>query len=54
MTRQTISGWENEISYPDIINLIKLSDYYHVSLDTLLKEDRGMREYLEKKRLQKA
>lgn len=53
VTRQTISGWENEISYPDIINLIKLSDYYQVSLDTLLKEDRGMREYLEKKRLQK-
>lgn len=54
VTRQTISGWENEISYPDIINLIKLSDYYHVSLDTLLKEDRGMREYLEKKEVTKS
>lgn len=54
VTRQTISGWENEISYPDIINLIKLSDYYQVSLDTLLKEDRGMREYLEKKEVTKS
>ncbi|MGX7052290.1 helix-turn-helix domain-containing protein [Leuconostoc palmae] len=54
VTRQTISSWENEISYPDIINLIKLSDYYQVSLDTLLKEDRGMREYLEKKEVTKS
>lgn len=54
VTRQTISGWENEISYPDITNLIKLSDYYQVSLDTLLKEDRGMREYLEKKEVTKS
>ncbi|API72902.1 helix-turn-helix domain-containing protein [Leuconostoc suionicum] len=54
VTRQTISGWENEISYPDIINLIKLSDYYQVSLDTLLKEDRGMREYMEKKEVTKS
>ncbi|MBE4726848.1 helix-turn-helix domain-containing protein [Leuconostoc suionicum] len=54
VTRQTISGWENGISYPDIINLIKLSDYYQVSLDTLLKEDRGMREYMEKKEVTKS
>lgn len=54
VTRQTISGWENEISYPDIINLIKLSDYYQVSLDTLLKKDRGMREYMEKKEVTKS
>lgn len=54
VTRQTISGWENEISYPNIINLIKLSDYYQVSLDTLLKEDRGMREYMEKKEVTKS
>lgn len=33
ITRQTISSWENEKTYPDIISLIKLSDYYHVSLD---------------------
>ena len=45
VSRQTISGWENEISYPDITNLIRISDYYQVSLDTLLKEDTGMQEY---------
>lgn len=51
VTRQTISGWENEISYPDITNLIRISDYYQVSLDTLLKEDTGMQEYLQKQKV---
>ena len=51
ITRQTISSWENEKTYPDISSLIKLSDYYHISLDTLLKEDSGMKEYLEKKEI---
>ena len=49
VSRQTISSWENEKSYPDINSLIKLSDYYQISLDTLLKKDSGMKEYLEKK-----
>lgn len=52
--RQTISSWENEKTYPDIASLIKLSDYYHISLDTLLKEYSGMKEYLEKKNVEKA
>ncbi|KRM90926.1 helix-turn-helix domain-containing protein [Liquorilactobacillus cacaonum] len=54
ITRQTISSWENEKTYPDIASLIKLSDYYHISLDTLLKEYSGMKEYLEKKNVEKA
>ena len=49
VTRQTISSWKNEKTYPDITNLINLSDYYHISLDTLLKEAAGLRDYLEKK-----
>lgn len=49
VSRQTISSWENERSYPDINSLIQLSDYYHLSLDKLLKEDIGMIEDLEKK-----
>ncbi|MDC2817387.1 helix-turn-helix domain-containing protein [Leuconostoc suionicum] len=49
ITRQTISSWENEKTYPDISSLIKLSNYYHISLDILLKEDTEMREDLEKK-----
>ncbi|MCK8606859.1 helix-turn-helix domain-containing protein [Apilactobacillus ozensis] len=51
VSRQTISSWENERTYPDINSLIKLSNLYHVSLDTLLKEDSGMKEYLEKKEI---
>ena len=42
VSRQTISNWENNKSYPDIISVIKMSDYYSVSLDHLLKEDIGM------------
>ena len=37
VSRQTISNWENEKSYPDIISVIKMSDCYEVSLDYLLK-----------------
>lgn len=48
VSRQTISNWENEKSYPDIINLIKLSDLYDVSLDTLLKGDGKIIEHLDK------
>ena len=42
VSRQTISNWENEKSYPDII-----SDLYSVSLDELLKGDQKMAEHLE-------
>lgn len=48
VSRQTISSWENEKSYPDINSLIDLSNKYQISLDVLLKEDTGMKEYLEK------
>lgn len=44
---QTISNWENEKSYPDIISVIALSDLYSVSLDELLKGDQKMAEHLE-------
>ena len=47
MTRQTISNWENEKTYPDIISIIKLSDMYSISLDDLLKGDRKMIKHLE-------
>ena len=33
VSRQTISNWENEKSYPDIISVIKMSEYYDISLD---------------------
>ena len=47
VSRQTISNWENEKSYPDIISVIALTDLYSVSLDELLKGDQKMAEHLE-------
>lgn len=53
VSRQTISNWENNKSYPDIISVIKMSEIYSISLDHLLKEDGSMNkkqtymEYLE-------
>lgn len=39
VTRQTISKWENDKSYPDIHNLIALSVLFDISLDELIKGD---------------
>ena len=47
VSRQTISNWENEKTYPDIINVIKMSDLYAVSLDHLLKEEQPMSNYID-------
>ena len=47
VSRQTISNWENEKSYPDIISVIELSNLYSISLDKLLKGDEKMMEHLE-------
>ena len=49
VTRQTISNWENEKSYPDLETLVKISDDFNVSLDTLLKEDDRMIKDISKK-----
>jgi len=38
VSRQTVSNWENNRSYPDIASVMKLSDLYGLSLDELLKE----------------
>lgn len=40
ITRQTVSSWENGNSYPDIMTLIKLSDYFGFSIDEILREDK--------------
>lgn len=47
VSRQTISNWENEKTYPDIISVIALSDIYSISLDDLLKGDKKMIGHLE-------
>jgi len=39
VSRQTISNWENNKSYPDINSLKLLSDIFEVSLDEFIKED---------------
>lgn len=36
VSRQTISKWENDRSFPDIETLIWLCDIYHISLDNLV------------------
>jgi len=45
VSRQTISNWENNKSYPDIISVITMSDLYAVSLDALLKGENPMNDY---------
>lgn len=47
VTRQTISSWENDRSYPDIAQLLTLSGLYGLTLDELLREDRRMLRHLE-------
>lgn len=39
VSRQTISNWENNKSYPDIKSLVLMSEIFHVSLDQLIKGD---------------
>ena len=47
VTRQTLSNWENEKSYPDLDQLLKLSDIYHFSIDSLLRGDPELRKSLD-------
>lgn len=42
VSRQSISNWENERSYPDIHNILQLSVLFNVSLDELVKGDVDM------------
>ena len=41
VSRQTMSNWENNKTYPDIVSVIKMSELYGVSLDRLLKGEDG-------------
>jgi transcriptional regulator with XRE-family HTH domain len=42
VTRGTISNWETGFSYPDIASLVLLSEYYHLSLDNLVRTDQKL------------
>lgn len=39
VSRQTISNWENDKSYPDVKSLVLLSEVFDVTLDQLIKGD---------------
>ena len=42
VSRQTISNWENDKSYPDVNSLVLLGEVFHISLDKLVKGDIDM------------
>ena len=39
VSRQTISNWENDKSYPDVKSLVLISEIFRISLDNLIKGD---------------
>lgn len=39
ITRQTLSNWENNKCYPDILNVIELSKLYNICIDELIKDE---------------
>lgn len=53
VTRQTVSNWENDKSYPDVNSLLLLSEVFGVSIDILIKGDvEQMREEINKEEKQ--
>ena len=54
VTRQTVSNWENDKSYPDMKSLLLLSALFNVSLDTLIKGDlKTMKEQIKQEDIRK-
>ena len=51
VTRQTVSNWENQKSYPDLQMLIDISNQFEISLDALIKEDSKMVKTIDKERV---
>lgn len=39
VARQTISSWETERTYPDMMSIVALAKLYRLSLDDLIRED---------------
>ncbi|ASR69685.1 helix-turn-helix transcriptional regulator [Weissella koreensis] len=48
---QAISNWERGKSYPDISNIIMISDLYNISLDELIREDKNYKDMLLEKKV---
>ena len=54
VSRQTISNWENDKSYPDIHSLLLLGKLFNISLDELVKGDvESMKNEIEKNNTKK-
>ena len=54
VSRQTISNWENDKSYPDVNSLVLLSEIFQISLDILIKGDLDMmKEVIKKEEVEK-
>lgn len=54
VSRQTISNWENNKTYPDVNSLVLLSEVFQVSLDQLIKGDiDAMKEVIRKEEIDK-
>ncbi len=49
VTRQTISNWEKEKSFPDLQTLVKISDAAGVSLDAMLRDNFEIVQQIDKK-----
>lgn len=54
VSRQTISNWENDKSYPDVNSLVLLSEIFQISLDSLIKGDvEVMKDVIQKEEIEK-
>ncbi len=54
VSRQTISNWETNKSYPDIKSLTMLSNIFHVTLDDFIKRDiKEMKRIVSKEKIEK-
>ena len=54
VSRQTISNWENDKSYPDVNSLVLLREIFQTSLDNLIKGDvEVMKDVIQKEEIEK-
>ena len=54
VSRQTVSNWENDKSYPDVNSLVLLSEIFQISLDNLIKGDiEVMKDIIQKEEIEK-
>lgn len=47
ISRQSVSKWERGVTYPDLDNLIRLSDIYKVSIDELVKKNAELKSQID-------